>query len=164
LKWGKNFVQDRPNYIFEELEQAFCKRFQTMKNNKEVYMQLKNLQQKIGEHVEAYYEHLLKLANYLQVKATNVFLTTIFKAGLQPYLILATTSMVRNTFIKHKEVAIMCEESGLIITNYNALITHPKSKLVAQLVVTYIIIKQQFTCSNYGKTSHAKKTCHNRKR
>jgi hypothetical protein len=27
LKWGENFVQDHPNYIFEELEQAFCKRF-----------------------------------------------------------------------------------------------------------------------------------------
>jgi hypothetical protein len=26
-KWGGNFVQHHPNYIFEELEQAFCKRF-----------------------------------------------------------------------------------------------------------------------------------------
>jgi hypothetical protein len=24
-EWGKNYVQDHPNYIFEELEQAFCK-------------------------------------------------------------------------------------------------------------------------------------------
>ncbi len=44
------------------------------------------------------------------------------------------------------------------------MITHPKSKLVAQLVVTYITIKQQLTCSNYGKIGHAKGTCHNRKK
>jgi hypothetical protein len=25
--WGKKFVKDHPNYIFEELEQTFCKRF-----------------------------------------------------------------------------------------------------------------------------------------
>jgi len=25
FKWGKNYVQDHPNYTFEELEQAFCK-------------------------------------------------------------------------------------------------------------------------------------------
>jgi hypothetical protein len=25
FEWGKNYVQDHPNYIFEELEQAFCK-------------------------------------------------------------------------------------------------------------------------------------------
>jgi hypothetical protein len=31
----------------------------------------------------------------------------------------------RYTFIKHKELAIIYEESGPIITNYNALITHP---------------------------------------
>jgi len=27
LEWGGNFVQDHPNYTFEELEQAFCKCF-----------------------------------------------------------------------------------------------------------------------------------------
>jgi hypothetical protein len=62
LKWGENFVQDHPNYIFEELEQAFCKRFWIVKNDEEVYMQQRNLQQ-VGERVEVYYEHLLKLAN-----------------------------------------------------------------------------------------------------
>jgi len=36
--WGENFVQDHPNYTFEELEQAFCKRFKIVKNNEEVYM------------------------------------------------------------------------------------------------------------------------------
>jgi hypothetical protein len=44
-------------------------------------MQWKNLQQ-VSEHVEIYYERLLKLVNYLQVKATNVFLITIFITNL----------------------------------------------------------------------------------
>jgi hypothetical protein len=52
-KWGENFVQDHPNCNFEKLEQAFCKRFRTMKNDEEVYMQLKNLQQ-VDEWVEIY--------------------------------------------------------------------------------------------------------------
>jgi len=25
FEWGENYVQDHPNYIFEKLEQAFCK-------------------------------------------------------------------------------------------------------------------------------------------
>jgi hypothetical protein len=64
------------------LEQEFCKRFWTMNNNKEIYMQLKNLQQQVSEWVKVYYEHLLKLANCLQVKAIDVFLTTIFRTCL----------------------------------------------------------------------------------
>ncbi len=38
LKWGENFVQDHPNYTFDELEQTFYKCFRTMKNDKKVYM------------------------------------------------------------------------------------------------------------------------------
>jgi hypothetical protein len=90
---------------------------------------LRNLQQ-VGEHVKVYYEHLLKLVNCLQVNATNVLFITIFKVGLQPYF-RPTTCMARNTFIKHKEVVIIYEESGLVITNYNALITHQDSKPIA---------------------------------
>ncbi len=40
-------------------------------------MQWRNFQQQVGEWIEVYYERLLKPANYLQVKATDVFLTTI---------------------------------------------------------------------------------------
>jgi hypothetical protein len=84
---------------------------------------------------------LLELAKCLQVKATNVFLTIIFKTSLQPYLRLATIGMTRNTLIKHKEITIICEESGSIITNYNALITQPKSKLVTQPILIYTTTK-----------------------
>ncbi len=38
LEWGENFVQDNPNYTFEELEQVFCKHFRIVNNNKEIYM------------------------------------------------------------------------------------------------------------------------------
>jgi hypothetical protein len=62
------------------------------------------------------------------VKVIDVFLIIIFKAGLQPYLRLATTGMRRDTLIKHKEVVMICEESGSIIANYNVLITRLKSK------------------------------------
>ncbi len=113
--------------------------------------------------MEVYYERLLTSINYLQVKATDVFLTIIFKVGLQPYLILTTSGVVRDILIEHKEVTFICEESGSVIANYIALITHPKLKLVAQPVVTYITTKQPLTCSNYGKTSHVKEICHNRK-
>jgi hypothetical protein len=52
-----------------------------MKNDEEVYIQLKNIQRQTVEHVEVYYESLLKLANYLQFRTTDVFLTAIFKAS-----------------------------------------------------------------------------------
>jgi hypothetical protein len=32
-KWGENFVQDHPKCTFDELEQAFCKHFQIVKND-----------------------------------------------------------------------------------------------------------------------------------
>jgi hypothetical protein len=77
-----------------------------MKNDEKVYMQLRNFQQ-VVKWVEVYYEHLLQLTNWLQVKATNVFFTSIFRASLKPYNRLATTSMTKDTLIKHKEGAII---------------------------------------------------------
>jgi hypothetical protein len=37
----------------------------------------------------------------------------------------------KNALIKHKKFTFINEESGPIIENYNALITHLESKLVA---------------------------------
>jgi len=34
--------------------------------------------------------------------------------------------MARDTFIKHKEAIVICEENGPVIANYNAFITHPE--------------------------------------
>jgi hypothetical protein len=75
------------------------------------------------------------------MKATDVFLITIFRASLQPYFKLVTC-MTRNTLIKHKEVIVICEESGPVIANYNILITQPKFKPITQPIVTYTTSRQ----------------------
>jgi hypothetical protein len=100
----------------------------------------------------------------LQVNVTNAFFFIVFKAGLQPYLRLDTSGMARDTLIEHKKVVMIYEESGSIIANCNALIIHLESKLVPQLILTYITIKQWLTYSNCVKTSHVKKTCHNKRK
>jgi hypothetical protein len=41
---GMKFVQVHPRFMFEKLKKFFGKQFQTMKNDKEVYMQLQNIQ------------------------------------------------------------------------------------------------------------------------
>jgi hypothetical protein len=43
LERGGNFVQNHPNCRFDELEQSFCKCFWILKNDENVYMQLRNL-------------------------------------------------------------------------------------------------------------------------
>jgi hypothetical protein len=122
-----------------------------VKNDEEVYMQWRNLQQQISERIEVYYGRLLKLANNLQVKATDVFLIIIFIVYFHPYFILATIGLVRNTLIKHKENAIISEESGSIIINYNALITHPRLlgpiiHLDQSCTPDYLLPKTMFIC------------------
>ncbi len=82
-------------------------------------MQLQNIQHQNIECIKVYYEFLLKLANCLQVKTTYVFITTIFRAGLLPYLRLATTCMKKNTLIEHKKTIVVCEESGPVNLSYN---------------------------------------------
>jgi hypothetical protein len=44
-KWKENYVQYHPNCTFEKLEQTLCKQFKIVKNDEEVYMQLRNIQQ-----------------------------------------------------------------------------------------------------------------------
>jgi hypothetical protein len=36
---------------------------------------------------------------------------------------------------------MICEESGLVMENYNVLIIHPKSKSIAQPIVIYTNVK-----------------------
>ncbi len=66
------------------------------------------MKQEKNEIVDVYYEILLTLANSLQHKTTNNFLTTIFKTRLQPYLCVATVGMKKETIQQHKEVALVC--------------------------------------------------------
>ncbi len=109
-----------------------------MKNDEEVYMQFRNIQQQIAKFVDLYYEHLLKLANCLQVKTIDVFFTIVFRACLLPYLILTTIRMKKNTLIEHKEAVGVCEESGLVNLNYNDLLTTPEANAIVKFVVPLI--------------------------
>jgi hypothetical protein len=49
------------------------------------------------EKVEVYYERIQKLVHGLQIPTIDNFLTTMFKAGLQSHLKIATTRMKRST-------------------------------------------------------------------
>jgi hypothetical protein len=72
--------------------------------------------------------------------------------------------MRRNTSIEHKEVVVICEESGPINMSYNVLITTPKANAGIKHVVLDVTIKSALTCTNCGKIGHAVETCHNRKK
>jgi predicted nucleic acid-binding protein len=54
-----------PNYIFLELTQAFCKHHRRTQNDKQIYMELKNMKQEEIKRVEVYYERIQKLAHGL---------------------------------------------------------------------------------------------------
>lgn len=64
------------HYIFANLEQFFYKRHRIEKNDKKIYMKLWSIK-KEEECVEVYYEQVFKLVNHLQIKATNMYFTTI---------------------------------------------------------------------------------------
>ncbi len=130
--------------------------------DKEVYMQLQNIQQQNVKRVEVHYECLLKLTNCLQVRTIDLFPTTIFKIGLLPYFIL-TTSMKWNTLIEHQEVVIVCEENGPISLNFNVSLTTPKVNVVVKPIVPIVIAKSTWSYTNCDKTCHILETCHNQK-
>jgi hypothetical protein len=60
--------------------------------------------------MEVYYERLLKLANSLQHKTIDSFLTIVLRFGLQPYLCVAIASMKKETLQQHKETTLVCEK------------------------------------------------------
>jgi hypothetical protein len=82
---------------FKKLTQAFYKRHWKIQNDKQIYMELKNMKQEETEKVEVYYERIQKLAHGLQILTTNNFLTIMFRVGVQSYLKITTTRMKRST-------------------------------------------------------------------
>ncbi len=72
--------------------------------------------------------------------------------------------MRRNTLIEQKEVVVACEESRPISLNYNVLLTTPKTNTIIKHIVHVVIAKSTLACTNYGKTGHSIKTCHNKKK
>ncbi len=64
-KWGFFFMRTPLVCRFEELEVTFCKRYQKVQMDEQVYMALRMLKQGGNEKVEIYYERILKVANCL---------------------------------------------------------------------------------------------------
>jgi hypothetical protein len=72
--------------------------------------------------------------------------------------------MRRNTLIEHKEVVVVCEESGPISLNYNVLLTTPKTNTIVKHVVHVVTTISTLASTNYGKISHSIETYHNQKK
>jgi hypothetical protein len=50
--------------------------------------------------------------------------------------------MTIDIIIKHKEIIVIYEDNGPVMSNYNTLITLLESKSVAQPIITYTNTKQ----------------------
>jgi hypothetical protein len=72
--------------------------------------------------------------------------------------------MKRNTLIEHKEVVVICEESGPISMSYNVILTTLEVNARVKLVILIVTAKLTLTCTNCGKTDHLMETYHKRKR
>jgi hypothetical protein len=72
--------------------------------------------------------------------------------------------MMRNIIIEHKEVAIVCEESGPINLSYNVLLTTSEANIVVKPIVPTVIVKSTLTYIDYGKIDHLVEIYHHRKR
>ncbi len=81
--------------------------------------------------MEVYYERLLKLANNLQHKIINSFLTTIFRIGLQPYMCVAIIGMKEKTLKQHNEVALVCEKIISEVEAINNMLVPQSSETVS---------------------------------
>jgi len=52
-------------------------------------------------------------------------------------------------FNKHKEVVIICEESGLATISYNVILTTPNINTTAKTIVSNISTKSFLICINF---------------
>ncbi len=111
------------------------------------------------KRVEVYYEILLKLANSLQHKTTNSFLTTVFKFGLQPYLRVAIASMKRKTLQQHKEKALVCEEGISEVEAISSVSVPQSNKTISTQKPQTILEKIRMYCTNCHRTNHNVETC-----
>jgi hypothetical protein len=75
---GRKFYVVSSELQFFGVESTFRKPYRTIQNNEHVYMAFRVIKQGNKENVEVYYEQIFKLANYLQHKANESLLTTLF--------------------------------------------------------------------------------------
>jgi hypothetical protein len=81
--------------------------------------------------MEVCYERLLKLANNLQHKIINSFLTTVFRIGLQPYTCVAIIGMKEKTLKQHNKVALVCEKIIFEVEAISNLLVPQSSEIVS---------------------------------
>jgi hypothetical protein len=65
FEWGENFTRAHLVCRFEKLKATFCKCYQKLQMNKQVYMALRVIKQGGDNKVEVYYEYILNLTNCL---------------------------------------------------------------------------------------------------
>jgi len=70
----------------------------------------------------------------------------------------------RNSLIEHKEVVVVCEESGPINLSYNVLLTTPEVNTIIKPIILVVTTKSTLTYTNCDKTGHLVETCHNKKK
>jgi len=75
-----DYILEFPNFIFSKFTHAFCKCHQKTQNDKQIYIELKNMKQGETKKVEVYYEHIQKTVHGLQILTINNFMTIVFKS------------------------------------------------------------------------------------
>jgi hypothetical protein len=71
---------------------------------------------------------------------SNTFVS-IFAFGICKY--------EKGHFNKHKEVVVICEESGLVNISYNVILTTPNINTITKTIVTIISTKSLLICINF---------------
>jgi hypothetical protein len=137
--------------FFCKVTSIFCKQYQIVQTNEQVYTALYVIKQGITEKLEVYYKRILKLANCLEHKANDNLLTIFFRVGLVPYMRVATIGMKRNSLFEHKEIMV-CEESMGDPTEYQKLLEPPKSNIRNDEKCTDLVCSH---CKNKGIINNA---------
>jgi hypothetical protein len=99
--------------------------------------------------VEVYYEQLFKLANCLYVKTTDVLFNLYFSNTFVTIFAFGNCKYEKGHFNKHKEVVVICEESGLVTISYNVILITPNINTTAKTIVTIISTKSLLICINF---------------
>jgi len=80
--WCHNYMLEFPNCSFFKLMQTFHKHRHKMQNDKQIYMELKNIKHRNIERVKVHNEAIHKLVHGLQTPIIDNFLTNVFWARL----------------------------------------------------------------------------------
>ncbi len=100
----------------------------------------------------------------LQVLTIDNFLTIVFGASLQSYLLIVITRMKRSTLQQHKEAAMLCEEVMTTIEVRNALLVPQSIKYAIPAKAQSTTWKIDKHCTNCGMTNHNVESCKRKKK